>query len=85
MVLDDDPTGSQCVHGVDVLLDPDMPLDASLAEPGSTAFVLTNTRSMGVADAVRETERAAAAVDAGRRRLDAPVTIISRGDSLTSV
>jgi len=81
VVLDDDPTGSQCVHGVDVLLDPDMRLDASLAEPGSTAFVLTNTRSMGVADAVRETERAAAAVDAVRRRLDAPVTIISRGDS----
>lgn len=37
VVLDDDPTGSQCVHDVDVLLDPDMPLDESLAEPNSTA------------------------------------------------
>ncbi|MEP6649575.1 MAG: four-carbon acid sugar kinase family protein [Lapillicoccus sp.] len=81
VVLDDDPTGSQCVHDVDVLLDPDVPLDESLAEPGSTAFVLTNTRSMGVADAVRETERAAAAVDGVRRRLDEPVTVVSRGDS----
>lgn len=81
VVLDDDPTGSQCVHDVDVLLDPDLPLDASLADPGSTAFVLTNTRSMQVADAVRETERAAAAVDRARRRLDAPISIVSRGDS----
>lgn len=81
VVLDDDPTGSQCVHDVDVLLDADVPLDASLAEPGSTAFVLTNTRSMAAVDAVLETERAAAAVDGVRRRLDAPVTVVSRGDS----
>ena len=81
VVLDDDPTGSQCVHDVDVLLDADVPLDASLAEPGSAAFVLTNTRSMAAAEAVRETERAAAAVDAVRRRLHAPVSVVSRGDS----
>lgn len=81
VVLDDDPTGSQCVHDVDVLLDAAEPLDDSLAEPGSAAFVLTNTRSMSVADAVRETERAAASVEGVRRRVRAPVTVVSRGDS----
>ena len=81
VVLDDDPTGSQCVHDVDVLLDTDAALDEALADPGSTAFVLTNTRSMGVADAVEETERAAAAAARVRRQLRAPVDLVSRGDS----
>src|SRR4249920_743722 len=52
-VLDDDPTGSQTVHDVAVVtvLDPDA-IAAGLDRPGSTCFVLTNTRSMGEADAV---------------------------------
>ena len=43
--------------------------------------MLTNTRSLPVAEAVRETQRAAAAVDRARHALDAPVEIVSRGDS----
>ena len=52
-VLDDDPTGSQTVHDVSVVmvLDPDA-IAAGLDRPSSTCFVLTNTRSMGEADAV---------------------------------
>ena len=52
-VLDDDPTGSQTVHDVAVVtvLDPDE-IAAGLDGPGSTCFILTNTRSMGEADAV---------------------------------
>jgi Sugar-binding N-terminal domain len=46
-VLDDDPTGSQTVHGVDVVtvFEPDE-LAAALPAAGSTCFILTNTRSL---------------------------------------
>jgi uncharacterized protein YgbK (DUF1537 family) len=77
-VLDDDPTGSQTVHGVQVVTRPDsVAIDAALAEPGSTCFVLTNTRSLPEAEAVELNARL------GRSLLDfgAPVDIISRGDS----
>jgi uncharacterized protein YgbK (DUF1537 family) len=77
-VLDDDPTGSQTVHGVQVVTSPDSAaIDAALAEPGSTCFVLTNTRSLPEADAVQLNIRL------GRSLLEsgAPVDIVSRGDS----
>jgi uncharacterized protein YgbK (DUF1537 family) len=77
-VLDDDPTGSQTVHGVQVVTRPDsVAIDAALAEPGSTCFVLTNTRSLPEAEAVELNARL------GRSLLElgAPVDIISRGDS----
>ena len=47
LVLDDDPTGSQCVAGIDVAFaeDPSIPV-AALAEPDSACFVLTNTRAL---------------------------------------
>ena len=63
MVLDDDPTGSQSVHGVDVVtvLDPEQ-YQAALAEPGATCFVLTNTRSLAEDDAVRLTSQVTADV-----------------------
>ena len=52
-VLDDDPTGSQTVYGVDVVtvFEPDE-LAAGLSEAGSTCFILTNTRSLPEADTV---------------------------------
>lgn len=58
VALDDDPTGSQAVHDVAVVtaLGP-AEYAAALAEPGSTAFLLTNTRSLDEADAVALTER----------------------------
>lgn len=44
--LDDDPTGSQTLHDVSVVtVFEDTEYAAGLAEPGSTCFVLTNTRS----------------------------------------
>jgi len=52
-VLDDDPTGSQTVHGVAVVtvVDTDK-IAAALDEPGATCIILTNTRSMDESDAV---------------------------------
>jgi uncharacterized protein YgbK (DUF1537 family) len=81
-VLDDDPTGSQTVHDVAVVtvLDPDE-IAAGLDGPGSTCFILTNTRSMGEADAVALNTRVGRTLFELGRRLDAPVDVVSRSDS----
>src|SRR4051812_37560376 len=81
-VLDDDPTGSQTVHDVAVVtvLDPDE-IAAGLDEPGSTCFILTNTRSMGEADAVALNRRVGRTLFELSKRLDAPVDVVSRSDS----
>ena len=81
-VLDDDPTGSQAVHDVSVVTVPAAgTLAAALAEPGSTCFLLTNSRSMPEAAAVAANRRAARTLFGLGRRLDAPVEVVSRGDS----
>ena len=46
-VLDDDPTGSQAVHGVQVVtVLEEEAYQAALAGPAATCFVLTNSRSL---------------------------------------
>src|SRR4051794_10926015 len=53
VVLDDDPTGTQTVSGVPVVLEPDdAALLWALAHPSGVAFVLTNSRSLPEAEAV---------------------------------
>jgi uncharacterized protein YgbK (DUF1537 family) len=73
-VLDDDPTGSQTVHDVAIVLALD---DAALRMDGDTTFFLTNTRSLPEAEAEALTERVA------RRLLEQhpDLEIISRSDS----
>ena len=81
-VLDDDPTGSQTVHDVDVVtvFEPDE-LAAGLSEAGSTCFVLTNTRSLPEADAVELNTRIGRMLFELADRLDAPIGVVSRSDS----
>ena len=81
-VLDDDPTGSQTVHDVAVVtaFDPDE-IAAGLDGPGSTCFILTNTRSMGEADAVALNTRIGRMLFELSRRLGTPIDVISRSDS----
>ncbi|MEV0283676.1 MULTISPECIES: four-carbon acid sugar kinase family protein [unclassified Kribbella] len=81
-VLDDDPTGSQAVHGVSVVTVLERSeYAAGLAAPADTCFVLTNTRALDEAQAV-ELNRAVAydlytlAADTG-----ATVEVVSRSDS----
>lgn len=82
VVLDDDPTGSQSVHDVQIVLTPERePIAAALAEPGSTCFVLTNSRSMPQSEAVALTERITTDVLAIEAELGAPIDILSRSDS----
>ena len=81
LILDDDPTGSQCVAGIDVAfdLDPAIPVGV-LAEPGSACFVLTNTRALDEAEAVALNRRVLAGVlDGGVPA--AGMHVVSRSDS----
>ena len=81
-VLDDDPTGSQAVHDVQVVTVTDE--DAygrAFEEDAGTCFVLTNTRSLGEADAVALDDRVARGLLAAGGRLGGQVQFVSRSDS----
>ena len=81
-VLDDDPTGSQSVHDVEVVtvLAEDA-YTAALAGPAATCFVLTNTRSVGEAAAVELNTSAARGLFAAARERGGRLQLISRSDS----
>ncbi|WP_010551944.1 four-carbon acid sugar kinase family protein [Brachybacterium paraconglomeratum] len=81
LILDDDPTGSQCVAGIDVAfdLDPAIPVGV-LEQPGSACFVLTNTRALDEQEAVALNRRVLAGVlDGGVPA--AGLHVVSRSDS----
>lgn len=81
-VLDDDPTGSQSVHDVEIALSLDRDAYAeALAEAGSTCFLLTNSRSLSEPDADQLNRRVAADLYALTEQQDAPLTLVSRSDS----
>jgi uncharacterized protein YgbK (DUF1537 family) len=82
VVLDDDPTGSQTVHDVAIVTG-FAPEDyrPSLALPGSTCFVLTNTRSMDAPQAADLNHDLGRGVLTVADELDGPVHIVSRSDS----
>lgn len=88
LVLDDDPTGSQCVQDVSVVLDEDTALIAdALSAPGSTCFVLTNTRALGAEEAREKNRRIlsgvleAASWSGSDRKTAHGLHVVSRSDS----
>jgi uncharacterized protein YgbK (DUF1537 family) len=82
VVLDDDPTGTQTVHGIDVLTEWTEPaLAAALADPSPCCFVLTNSRSLPEAEAVALARTIAANLRAAGAASGRPYTVISRSDS----
>ncbi len=81
-VLDDDPTGSQSVHGVSVVMVPGPgEYRAALRAGGSTCFVLTNTRSMAEPAAVAVAQAVARDLFELSREQGFPLEIVSRSDS----
>jgi uncharacterized protein YgbK (DUF1537 family) len=81
-VLDDDPTGSQAVHGVQVVtVLEEEAYGAALAGPAGTCFVLTNTRSMEEPAAAKVNVRAARGLRSVAKRRGARLQILSRSDS----
>jgi uncharacterized protein YgbK (DUF1537 family) len=82
VVLDDDPTGTQTVHGISVLADGSVELlAAALSEPGPCFYVLTNTRSMSAAAAASVVREISANLVAAGKITGVDFTLISRGDS----
>jgi len=81
-VLDDDPTGSQAVHDVQVVtvLEDDA-YAAALAGPAATCFVLTNSRSLDGPAAADVTTRAARGLITVAGRRGTRIQLISRSDS----
>lgn len=81
-VLDDDPTGSQSVRGVQVVtVFDETEYAAALATPTPALFVLTNTRGLSEADAVALDARIATQLFAVAAAQGAELDLVSRGDS----
>ena len=81
-VLDDDPTGSQTVHDVSVVtvFEADE-YAAGLAAPGSTCFILTNTRSLPEDTAVELNTSVSASLFTLGQSFGGPMEVVSRSDS----
>lgn len=82
VALDDDPTGVQTVHDTAVLAVWTVPdLVAELEDPRPVCFVLTNSRSLPEAEAVRINQEIAANLLAASRQTGRGFVIASRSDS----
>jgi uncharacterized protein YgbK (DUF1537 family) len=87
IVLDDDPTGSQTVHGCLLLTRWDVAtLRGALADAAPLFFVLTNTRGMDAAEAAAVTREVCANLHAALQEMQAAGTpvnpvLVSRSDS----
>lgn len=80
-VLDDDPTGSQSVHQVQVITEPDPAEYANGLAAADCCFVLTNTRSLPEPEAVELNRAVASDLFAAGRSRGRPLDLVSRGDS----
>lgn len=82
IVLDDDPTGSQTVHGCLLLTRWDVEtLKQGLYDDSPLMFVLTNTRGMGAAEASQVTREACRNLKLAMAGFDRPALFVSRSDS----
>lgn len=82
VVLDDDPTGIQTVHGVYVYTDwSQESIDAGLCDPKRMFYLLTNSRSFTAAETKLCHEQIAKRIMDASRRFGRECVIISRGDS----
>lgn len=82
IVLDDDPTGSQTVHGCLLLTAWDVDtLKAALDDDAPLFFVLTNTRAMTPGDAAAITREVCANLREALAGRQTPWLVVSRSDS----
>ena len=85
VVIDDDPTGSQSVHGCLLLLQWDVEsLLTGLNHPSPLLFILANTRSLTSEDALSRNKEIVSNIDAALKFLSIgrdSILLISRGDS----
>jgi uncharacterized protein YgbK (DUF1537 family) len=82
VVLDDDPTGTQTVHGVDVLASWSVEmLAAALSDCAPCFYVLTNTRSLEADKAAKIVHEVTSNLAAAGTLTGVRFSIVSRGDS----
>lgn len=82
IVFDDDPTGSQTVHGCSLLLDfSSNNLKAGLADSGPLLFLITNSRALEPAQVVELFTTICKRLKPLLAELNRPWLVVSRGDS----
>ena len=82
VVLDDDPTGTQTVSAVDVILQPSRSrFDVFFASPARALYVLTNTRAMPQATATAYLQTVVTQINEAARQAGQPWVPVLRGDS----
>ncbi len=82
VVLDDDPTGTQTVHDVSVLTGWSVDeLSAELARGAAVFYVLTNSRSLPLAEAQALNRTIGADLLVASRRAKRDIAVVSRSDS----
>ncbi|HVZ63768.1 MAG TPA: four-carbon acid sugar kinase family protein [Lacunisphaera sp.] len=82
IVLDDDPTGTQTVHGIPVLTTWSVDaLAAELIDPAPCAYLLTNTRAFPRTEACRINREIGGQLRVAAAATGRPFRVISRGDS----
>lgn len=82
VVMDDDPTGTQTVHGIDVLANWTVAsLSAALADPRPCFYLLTNSRSLPGPEAEALIRTIGFNLSTASRNTGIPFVVISRSDS----
>ncbi|OCA85346.1 four-carbon acid sugar kinase family protein [Pseudobacillus wudalianchiensis] len=82
IVLDDDPTGVQTVHGISVYTDWSLnSIEKGFQEDNSMFFILTNSRGFTAAETTKTHQDIAANIVEAAKRNHREFIIISRGDS----
>ena len=82
VVLDDDPTGVQTVHGISVYTDPGREsLRLGFAEENKLFYILTNSRGFTAAETEEYHRRLIADLEAVSKELNRDYILISRSDS----
>jgi len=82
VVLDDDPTGTQTVHGIPVLTNWSVnDLEAELVTRYPAFYILTNSRSMTAHEACRLNRKIGANLKTASQKTGVEIEVISRSDS----
>jgi uncharacterized protein YgbK (DUF1537 family) len=82
VALDDDPTGTQTVYDVPVLTEwSQASLTTVMAEPGAVVYILTNSRSVPLAEAQAMNREIATNLKAASQAAGRDFVVVSRSDS----
>ncbi|USG66617.1 hydroxyacid dehydrogenase [Brevibacillus ruminantium] len=82
VVLDDDPTGVQTVHGISVFTDwSEKSIEQGFLEKNRLFFILTNSRSLIASETEAVHQEIGRTVSQVAARLNQPFVVISRADS----